>query len=142
MSDPRADSVRARLLQRARQHGEDFNLLLTRYALERWLYRLSVSDQRAGFVLKGALVFSLWFDEPHRPTRDADFLGFGAADAELLRERLGKRGLTQPSCLAPAIQWAQRSPPSHNRTPIDAAQKKYQAASCCPPGAEDGTRHR
>ncbi|MEO5811771.1 MAG: hypothetical protein ABIQ63_06610 [Rhodanobacter sp.] len=68
MSDPRADSVRARLLQRARQHGEDFNLLLTRYALERWLYRLSVSDQRAGFVLKGALLFSLWFDEPHRPT--------------------------------------------------------------------------
>jgi hypothetical protein len=88
MSDPRADSVRARLLQRARQHGEDFNLLLTRYALERWLYRLSISDERAGFVLKGALLFSLWFDEPHRPTRDADFLGFGAADAELLRGRL------------------------------------------------------
>ncbi|TAL84972.1 MAG: nucleotidyl transferase AbiEii/AbiGii toxin family protein [Rhodanobacter sp.] len=88
MSDPRADSVRARLLQRARQHGEDFNLLLTRYALERWLYRLSVSDERAGFVLKGALLFSLWFDEPHRPTRDADFLGFGAVDAELLRDRL------------------------------------------------------
>lgn len=88
MSDPRADSVRARLLQRARQHGEDYNQLLTRYALERWLYRLSVSDQRAGFVLKGALLFSLWFDEPHRPTRDADFLGFGAADVGLLRERL------------------------------------------------------
>ena len=88
MSDPRADSVRARLLQRARQQGEDFNLLLTRYALERWLYRLSISDERAGFVLKGALLFALWFDEPHRPTRDADFLGFGAADAELLRGRL------------------------------------------------------
>ena len=88
MSDPRADSVRARLLRRARQQGEDFNLLLTRYALERWLYRLSISDERAGFVLKGALLFSLWFDEPHRPTRDADFLGFGPADAELLRARL------------------------------------------------------
>lgn len=96
MSDPRADSVRARLLHRARQHGEDFNLLLTRYALERWLYRLSVSDQRAGFVLKGALLFSLWFDEPHRPTRDADFLGFGAADAELLRERL--RAICRVAC--------------------------------------------
>ena len=88
MSEPRADSVRARLLQRARQHGEDFNQLLTRYTLERWLYRLSVSDQRASFVLKGALLFSVWFDQPHRPTRDADFLGFGSADAELLRERL------------------------------------------------------
>lgn len=96
MSDPRADSVRARLLQRARQHGEDFNQLLTRYALERWLYRLSVSDQRAGFVLKGALLFSLWFDEPHRPTRDADFLGFGAADAGLLRERL--QAICQVAC--------------------------------------------
>ena len=62
MSDPRADSVRARLLKRAQQHGEDFNLLLTRYALERWLYRLSASDERAGFVLKGALLFSLWFE--------------------------------------------------------------------------------
>lgn len=88
MTDPRADSVRARLLNRAQQHGEDFNLLLTRYALERWLYRLSVSDQQAGFVLKGALLFALWFDEPHRPTRDADFLGFGEADAGLLRARL------------------------------------------------------
>ena len=88
MSDPRADSVRARLLQHARQRGEDYNLLLTRYALERWLYRLSISDERDGFVLKGALLFSLWFDQPHRPTRDADFLGFGAADADLLRERL------------------------------------------------------
>lgn len=95
MSDPHADSVRARPLQRARQHGEDYNQLLTRYALERWLYRLSVSDQRAGFVLKGVLLFSLWFDEPHRPTRDADFLGFGAADAGLLRDRL------QAICRAP-----------------------------------------
>ena len=88
MSDPRADSVRARLLKRAQQHGEDFNLLLTRYALERWLYRLSVSDECTSFVLKGALLFSLWFDEPHRPTRDADFLAFGEADAVLLRQRL------------------------------------------------------
>lgn len=62
MSDPRADSVRARLLNRARANGEVFNQLLTRYALERWLYRLSVSDQKARFVLKGALLFSLWFD--------------------------------------------------------------------------------
>jgi hypothetical protein len=33
-------------------------------------------------LLKGALLFSLWFDQPHRPTRDADLLGFGPADVD------------------------------------------------------------
>jgi hypothetical protein len=76
--------VHARLLARARERGEDFNLILTRYAIERFLYRLSVSSARNGYWLKGALLFDLWFDMPHRPTRDADFLGFGPADAETL----------------------------------------------------------
>ena len=110
MSDPRADSVHDRLLQRARQRAEDFNLLLTCYALERWLYRLSVSDQRASFGLKDALLFSLWFDEPHRPTRDADFLGFGAADAELLRGRL------QTICRV-ACDDGMAKPPTHATAP-------------------------
>lgn len=73
-------SIRARLLNKARTEKLDFNLLLTRYALERILYRLSVSKQRDQFLLKGALLFDLWFDLPHRPTRDADFLGFGSSD--------------------------------------------------------------
>lgn len=74
-----AASVRARLLTRARETRQDFNLVLTRYALERLLYRLSVSPHADQFLLKGALLFDLWFDIPHRPTRDADFLGFGSA---------------------------------------------------------------
>lgn len=73
-------SVRARLLNKARAEKQDFNLLLTRYALERILYRLSISQQRDQFLLKGALLFDLWFDVPHRPTHDADFLGFGSAE--------------------------------------------------------------
>lgn len=73
-------SVRARLLNKARAEKLDFNLLLTRYALERILYRLSVSQQHDQFLLKGALLFDLWFDVPHRPTHDADFLGFGSAE--------------------------------------------------------------
>jgi hypothetical protein len=52
----------------------------------RWLYRLSQSPQRERLWLKGALLFQLWFDVPHRPTRDADFLGIGPADAEELCE--------------------------------------------------------
>lgn len=75
-----AASVRARLLNKARAEKLDFNLLLTRYALERMLYRLSISQQRGQFVLKGALLFDLWFDVPHRPTHDADLLGFGSAE--------------------------------------------------------------
>lgn len=75
-----AASVRARLLNKARAEKLDFNLLLTRYALERILYRLSISKQHGQFLLKGALLFDLWFDVPHRPTRDADLLGFGSAE--------------------------------------------------------------
>lgn len=54
-----AASVRARLLNKARAEKIDFNLLLTRYALERALYRLSVSGQRDQFLLKGALLFDI-----------------------------------------------------------------------------------
>jgi hypothetical protein len=75
-----AASVRARLLNKARAEKLEFNLLLTRYALERILYRLSVSGQRDQFLLKGALLFDLWFDVPHRPTHDADLLCFGSAE--------------------------------------------------------------
>lgn len=75
-------SVRARLLAIAKAEGADFNLVLVRFALERLLYRLSQSDHADSFLLKGALLFALWYDLPHRPTRDADLLGFGASDLE------------------------------------------------------------
>lgn len=80
----RAASIRARLLAKAKARGEDFNRVLTRFATERWLYRLSVSGHAREFLLKGAMLFDLWFDQPHRPTRDADFLGVGPADAGAL----------------------------------------------------------
>jgi hypothetical protein len=81
-----AASVRTRLLNKARAEKLDFNLVLTRYALERILYRLSISEQRDQFLLKGALLFDLWFDIPHRPTHDADLLGFGLAEVPHLME--------------------------------------------------------
>lgn len=84
----RAASIHARLLRGAGERREDFNLTLGRYAVERFLYRLSVSDAREQFVLKGALLFELWFEAPHRPTRDADFLGFGDPDAVALTKTM------------------------------------------------------
>jgi hypothetical protein len=77
-----AASVRQRLLNLGRASGADFQLLLTRYAVERLLYRLGRSEYASRFVLKGAALFALWTGEAHRPTRDLDLLGFGDASAE------------------------------------------------------------
>jgi predicted nucleotidyltransferase component of viral defense system len=79
-------SIHARLLNRAKERGEDFNMLLNRFAIERFLYRLSQTPLRDRFWLKGALLFDLWFDVPHRPTRDADFLGLGPEDPKALED--------------------------------------------------------
>ncbi len=76
----RSASVRARLLSKAREKSVDYQLVLTRYALERLLYRLSISSQKEYFLLKGALLFDLWYDVPLRPTHDIDLLGFGIAE--------------------------------------------------------------
>jgi predicted nucleotidyltransferase component of viral defense system len=70
-------SVRQRLMNLARARNEDFQFMLTRYALERLLYRLSQSAHRDVFVLKGAMLFQLWSSQAHRPTRDLDLLGRG-----------------------------------------------------------------
>jgi hypothetical protein len=75
-------SVRARLKQHSDAVKQDFNLTLTHYGLERLLYRLSISEYASNFLLKGALLFTLWYDVPHRPTRDADLLGFGPDDID------------------------------------------------------------
>ncbi len=80
MTRDRAASVRVRLLNVAKATGTDFNLVLVRFALERLLFRLSTSAHSDRFVLKGALLFTLWYDLPHRATRDADLLGFGPSD--------------------------------------------------------------
>lgn len=77
-----AASVRARLLNLAKAQQSDFNAVLQRYALERLLYRLGQSAHADRFLLKGAMLFALWYDMPHRPTRDIDLLGFGPSDLE------------------------------------------------------------
>ncbi|MBI3188138.1 MAG: nucleotidyl transferase AbiEii/AbiGii toxin family protein [Gammaproteobacteria bacterium] len=82
MSKHTATSVRSRLLNLAKAEGTDFNTILVRYALERILYRISQSAHADKFLLKGALLFTLWYDMPHRHTRDADLLGFGASDLD------------------------------------------------------------
>lgn len=77
-------SVQARLQNHARETGLEYNRVLERYALERYLYRLSKSKHADRFVLKGALMMLVWLGETIRPTRDADLLGFGDLDNESL----------------------------------------------------------
>ena len=84
MTGSNSASILARLLNLAKQRGDDYSLLLNRFGLERLLHRMSVSPHADRFLLKGALLFSLWYDRPHRPTRDADLLGFGPDDADHL----------------------------------------------------------
>jgi len=79
-----AASIRQRLLNRARQEQETFDAVLNRFGRERLLYRIGISKYRDQFLLKGAMLFALWYDMPHRPTRDMDLLGFGAGELFVL----------------------------------------------------------
>lgn len=77
-------SVRARLLALAKERNQPFDLLLTRYVLERFLYRLATTEYRERFILKGAMLLTTWIDDQLRPTRDLDLLGFGDSTPEAL----------------------------------------------------------
>ena len=81
-----AASVRQRLLNHAREEGEDFQRLLVRYALERLLHRMSLSDWHDQFVLKGAFTFLLWQGTLHRPTRDLDLMGYGSPEPRAVED--------------------------------------------------------
>jgi predicted nucleotidyltransferase component of viral defense system len=72
-------SVRARLLSFARDRNEDYQRVIGRYAIERFLFRLGRSAYRDRYALKGATLFTLWTGEAYRPTKDLDLLGSGSS---------------------------------------------------------------
>jgi len=75
-------SLRARLLNLARETGQPFDVLLTRFVLERLLYRLSRSHHTDRFVLKGAMLLTTWLPHTSRGTRDLDLLAFGESSED------------------------------------------------------------
>jgi len=79
-------SVRPRLLDRARAEQSDFQVLLTRCALVRLLFRLSASAHREQFIRKGAMLFATCRADPFRPTRDLDLLGTGVGDVATIAQ--------------------------------------------------------
>ena len=78
-------SIKARLLAKAKEREEEFELFLVRYACERFLYRLGASALRNRLTLKGAGLLTVWMDDPYRSTRDLDFLASGASDQASIR---------------------------------------------------------
>jgi predicted nucleotidyltransferase component of viral defense system len=83
-----AASVRARLLAFAQNKGEDYQRVLGRFAIERFLYRLGRSPHRDKFALKGATLFTLWTGQTHRPTKDLDLLGRGSSAINEVEETI------------------------------------------------------
>jgi hypothetical protein len=79
-----AASVAARLLNRARESGEDYQTLLSIYCFERFLHRLGRSALHDRFVLKGAMLLRVWSDQPYRATRDLDLLRRGDGSFEAI----------------------------------------------------------
>jgi len=77
-------SIRARLLNLAKARGEDFQAIVLRYAVERFLARLAASPHRDQFVLKGAMLYIAWRLDDKRTTMDLDLLGFGNPDPKHL----------------------------------------------------------
>jgi len=80
-----AASVRQRLLNLSRKQGRIFDVVLVTYGLERLIYRLSVSEYRDQFILKGGMLVTLWIEDESRVTRDADFLGVGDTSEDHLK---------------------------------------------------------
>ncbi len=81
-------SIRARLLALAQSRGQDYQRVLGRFAIERFLYRLGRSPYRDKFAIKGATLFTLWTGETHRPTRDLDMLGWGSSAIQDVEETI------------------------------------------------------
>ena len=79
-------SVKARLRNKMQDTGLEFQFLLTRYACERFLYRLGASSLRDRCILKGASLLAVWMDEPYRATRDIDVLALDGSDESYVRQ--------------------------------------------------------
>jgi hypothetical protein len=102
MSPDLAASIRARLLKQAKAKGEEFELTLARFAVERLLFRLGASDARDRCILKGASLLSVWLPDPYRATRDVDILASGPPDDAAVQS------LVAEVCAAPCPEDALR----------------------------------
>lgn len=81
-----SESVKSQLKKIANESEEPFQAVLNRFGIERLLYRISILPATRDYLLKGAQLFNLWYDQPFRATKDIDLLGVGSSDLEELRK--------------------------------------------------------
>jgi len=108
------------LLKIARERGAEFQDLLINYALERWLYRMTLSTHCDRFVLKGAMLFAIWSDEPHRSTGDLDLLGYGTNSIAEMEEIF--REICLVECEADGLEM----PPANVRGSVIREDRQYE----------------
>lgn len=96
-------SIRQRLLNLARKTNRPFDEILQYFIIERFLYRLSLSQFKDKFILKGALMFHAWNLVDSRATRDIDFLGVTANQESHIKKIINE--ICQIDCLEDGIKY-------------------------------------
>lgn len=83
-----AASVRGRLTNLARETNRPLQELMQYFVMERFLFRLSQSRHSDRFVLKGALMFTVWGTPQSRATRDIDLLARADNSVEAMTQMI------------------------------------------------------
>ena len=78
-------SIRDRLRNKAKETNRPFAEVLQYYGMERFLYRFGRSKYADKFVLKGALLFTVWQIPERRTTLDIDFWRVTTIKLQVLR---------------------------------------------------------
>lgn len=87
------ESIRQKLKNLAKERLRPFDEILRYYAMERFLYRLSISSYAHRFFLKGGLMLKVWDEFDHRATMDIDLLARISNQPENLKNTIAEVAL-------------------------------------------------
>lgn len=72
------------IMNQSRQMNVPYEMLLRRYAFDRFLKRLTMSEYERNLILKGALALNAYTETGSRPSKDIDFLGANLTAEKIL----------------------------------------------------------
>lgn len=96
-----SESIRQKLKNLSEKRDRPFDEILRYYAMERFLYRLSISPHTKKFFLKGGLMLKVWDSLDHRATMDIDLLAKTSNHVENLRNIIQE--VSHVSCIEDGI---------------------------------------